>query len=101
MSLSEFVSSAMGGEHLPAKLHTVTVSLRLPTYRVDQLDHVASFLGVSRQVLLSRIVESGLYEVAELIGDEIAEDPSRGPLQADQFMDGFTALDWSDAVDVS
>lgn len=85
VDLAEFVSSALGGG-APSGKTNITVTVRLPGYQVDQLDYVARYLGVSRQILMARLINSGLDEVVRIVTEEISED---GEDQASEFISNF------------
>lgn len=89
MSLSSFVSRQIGPV-LPPGYEISTVSVRLPSHKVSQLDFVAKHLGTSRQSLLSAIIDDGLYQVVELISETLGEN--EGGSASDRFMAEFSEL---------
>jgi len=89
--LEKYVSGCYGG-HFPSPTDTVTCSVRLPAYQVNQLDFIAQELGVSRQSLMAHLLASSQSQVVEMISDSIASHPDRGEQDADHFMECYVEL---------
>lgn len=88
VDLVEFVSMAMGGG-APSGNTNVTVTVRLPGFQVDQLDYVAKYLAVSRQVLMARLIDSGLHEVVRIVSEQISD---QGGVEVSEFISNFDSF---------
>lgn len=55
-----------------------TISLRLTPYRLRMLDKLARELGLSRQGLLTVIIDMGAQQIASAYADTFGDDKSQG-----------------------
>lgn len=84
MHVFEFIEEALhSAEHIPAPPKTQPITIRLRNEEVEQIDRMATVMGITRSMLIRRLVENSADPAEKTLLDHLTPKQKREYLKGE------------------